>query len=311
MSRLYNITAFPNILNPNQQIKKAYSWTNLCRFLGADRKPVDKLKQGSWAPATFNGRRCAENVVSLSCMVLDIDHKHTMYGVGATMMLKRYKCYMHSSISHNRRIEDRFRLVFPLDRDAAGEDWMYYHLAMRTWWQQIFHDQEFDTSASDASRIYFVGYRTEHWEDFQQDGKMIDWHNRAIDEKKKFIAEQKRLEAERAKRIEEIKRREAALGKNRSYSDMRKYKYEQLAEDPTERLRFAKFLGCTIKDGVAGDRAIGWTCPQCHKNDCTFFFVDPIRKDNNQSSSLAYCMHRKSCNFRKSLGYLAELNGYL
>ena len=174
-----------------------------------------------------------------------------------------------------------------------------------------FLDENFDKSAKDASRAYFVGYRTEHWEEDHFDGKILDWRNMALDAKKEYIAERKKAEADREQRLEELRKKDQQLGKNRSYSDNRKMKYQQLSECPIERRKLAVFLGSTMKHGDAGERAIGWNCPQCNRNDCTFFFINPIRKDNNQDSSLAYCMHRSSCGFRKSLGYLAEYNGYL
>ena len=311
MSRLYNITAFPSILNPHNQIRRSYSWTNLCRFLGADRKPVEKIKQGCWSPAIFSGKRASENVERISCIVVDIDHVHTFYGVGAKMMISKTKAYMHASTNHNRSVEDRFRLVLPMAEDAPAEEWKYYHRALKKWWKMEFLDENFDKSAKDASRAYFVGYRTEHWEEDHFDGKILDWRNMALDAKKEYIAERKKAEADREQRLEEIRKKDQQLGKNRSYSDHRKMKYQQLSECPIERRKLAVFLGATMKHGDAGERAIGWNCPQCHRNDCTFFFIDPIRKDNNRDSSLAYCMHRSSCGFRKSLGYLAEYNGYL
>ena len=311
MSRLYNITAFPNILNPYKQFKRCYSWTNLCRFLGADRKPVEKLQQGCWSPAVFDGKRAAENVVSLSCIVIDIDHDVEFYSVGAVMILHRMQAYTHTSVSHNPFNEDRFRLVMPLSENAPSEEWRYYHMAVKKWWDMIFRGPKFDESAKDASRAYFVGYRTKWYKENHFDGKILDWKGRAQDAKRDYLAERRRIEAEREQRLEELRKKEQQLGQNRSYTDNRRMKYQQLSECPIERRKLAVFLGSTMKHGDAGERATGWTCPQCNRNDCTFFFIDPIRKDNNQSSSLAYCMHRSSCGFRKSLGYLAEINGYL
>ena len=311
MSRLYNITAFPSILNPYKQIKLSYSWTNLCRFLGADRKPVEKLKQGCWSPAVFNGKRAAENVVSLSCIVIDIDHDVLFFSASVAMALHKIQAYIHTSVSHNPWTEDRFRLVIPLAEDAPAEDWRYYHMAVKKHWDMIFRGPKFDESAKDASRAYFVGYRTEYYKETHIEGKILDWAGMAQDAKTEYLTERRRIEAEREQRLEDLRKKEQQLGKNRSYSDNRRMKYQQLSECPIERRKLAVFLGSTMKHGDAGERATGWMCPQCHRNDCTFFFIDPIRKDNNQSSSLAYCMHRSSCGFRKSLGYLAEINGYL
>ena len=262
MSRLYNITAFPSILNPHKQIRRSYSWTNPCRFLGADRKPVEKLKQGCWSPAVFDGKRAAENVVSLSCIVIDIDHDVLFFSASVAMDLHKIQAYIHTSVSHNPWTEDRFRLVIPLAEDAPADEWRFYHMAIKKHWDMIFRGPKFDESAKDASRAYFVGYRTQYYKETHIEGKILDWSGMAQDAKRDYLIA-------------------GAL---------------QIS---------------TLKHGDAGERATGWMCPQCNRNDCTFFFIDPVRKDNNQSSSLAYCMHRSSCGFRKSLGYLAEINGYL
>ena len=311
MSRLYNITAFPNILQPNRQIKKCYSWTNLCRFLGAERKPVEKQKQGCWSPATFDGKRAVENVQSLSCLVVDIDHKIKFGSVAAMCLIHRMQSYLHSSVSHNPYKEDRFRLVLPLAEDAPKEEWIYYHRALKKWWHMVFRDDGFDESAKDSSRAYYVGYRTEYWCENSFPGKILDWRGMAQDAKRAHIAERKRIEAEREQRLIEMRRRDKQLGQNRSYSDKRKIMYDKLHNDADERMKFARFLVATIKDGDAGARAIGWNCPQCGKNDCTYFFIDPVRRDNNLFAPLSYCMHRNNCGYKRSLGYLAEINGYL
>ena len=304
--RIYSITAFPNIRQPDRQIKLAYSWTNLCRFLGKERQPVAKIKQGAWSPASFVGKRSNENVTKLSCLVLDIDDSITTGQAGANLMVRGIKSYIHTSVSHDM-YHDRFRIVLPLADDVPGEQWTFYFRALRTWFNEVFQKMDnarFDESAKDAARAYYVGYHTEHFYESHTEGKILDWANRARDEESKFKIEMEQRRKEQEERLRRAEQNRKKLGNNVSFSDKRRYMYDVLRNDAGARREFALWLGATIKGGKSGERAVLWSCPQCAKNDCTFFYVDPTRYPS------AYCNHRKNCNWKESVGYLAEINGY-
>ena len=154
--RIYSITAFPNIRQPDRQIKLAYSWTNLCRFLGKQREPVAKIKQGAWSPASFQGKRANDNVTKLSCLVLDIDDSITIGQAGANLMVRGVKSYIHTSVSHTHE-NNRFRIVLPLANDIPAHEHTFYYRALRTWFAEVFGDNAvFDESAKDAARFYEV-----------------------------------------------------------------------------------------------------------------------------------------------------------
>jgi len=304
--RLHTITAFPNIRQPDRQIKLAYSWTNLCRFLGQNRKPVEKIKQGAWSPASFVGKRSNENVTKLSCLVLDIDDSITTGQAGSNLMIRGIKSYIHTSVSHDMN-NDRFRIVLPLANDVPGEQWTFYFRALRTWFNEVFGFVEnavFDESAKDAARAYYVGYHTDHFWETHTEGNVLDWENRARDEESKFKIEMEQRRKEQEERLRRAEQNRKKLGNNVSFSDKRRYMYDVLRNDAGARREFALWLGSTIKGGKAGERAVLWSCPQCAKNDCTFFYIDPTRYPS------AYCNHRKNCNWKESVGYLAEINGY-
>jgi hypothetical protein len=301
---IYNITAFPNIRQPDRQIKLAYSWTNLCRFLGAYRKPVIKIKQGAWSPASFEGKRSNENVTKLSCLVLDIDDSIDTYTAGANLMVRGVKSYIHTSVSHNYR-NQRFRIVLPLADNVRFDQWVYYHLALKTWFAEVFgEDARFDESTKDAARAYYVGYHTEEFWENHIDGKILDWEGRAQDEEYKYQKELQRRKEEQEEKMKRAEQLRKKLGNNVSFSDKRKYMYKVLRNDEGARRLFARWLGATIKGGKHGERAILWSCPRCGKNDCTYFYLDPTRYPS------AYCNHRNNCNWKESVGYLAEINGY-
>jgi len=310
--RIYNITAFPNIRQPDRQIKLAYSWTNLCRFLGKEREPVAKIKQGAWSPASFEGKRANENVTKLSCMVLDIDDSITLGQAGANLMVRGVKSYIHTSVSHTHD-NDRFRIVLPLAENVSAVEWTFYYRAMKTWFAEVFGDDAaFDESAKDAARAYYVGYHTRDWWDVSNKGKILDWKSRAQDEKVKYNIEMERRRKEQEERLRRAEANRKKLGNNVSHSDRRRYMYEMLRNDPGARRTFALWLGATIKSAgfdkrtgkIIGERAVLWSCPRCGKTDCTFFYIDPTRYPS------AYCNHRNNCNWKESLGYLAEINGY-
>ena len=303
--RIYTITAFPNIRQPDRQIKLAYSWTNLCRFLGKQRQPVAKILQGAWSPASFDGKRLNDNVTKLSCLVLDIDDSITLGQAGANLMIRGVKSYIHTSVSHSSD-NHRFRIVLPLADDVPADQWTFYYRALRTWFNEVygFANATFDESAKDAARAYYVGYHTRDWWETSTEGKVLDWENRARDEQVKYNIEMDRRRKEQEERLRRAEQNRKKLGNNVSFSDKRRYMYDVLRNDPTARRTFASWLGATIKGGKSGERAVLWSCPRCAKTDCTFFYIDPTRYPS------AYCNHRNNCNWKESVGYLAEINGY-
>ena len=312
--RLYNITAFPNIRQPDRQIKLAYSWTNLCRFLGKQRQPVAKIKQGDWSPASFVGKRSNENVTKLSCLVLDIDDSITLGQAGCNFMVRGVQSYIHTSVSQNMD-HDRFRIVLPLADDVPAHEWTFYFRALRTWFNEVFgfvDNAVFDESAKDAARAYYVGYHTEHFCENHTQGKVLDWKGRAQDEEAKYKIEMERRRKEQEERLRRAEQNRKKLGKNVSQSDKRRHMYTVLRNDEAARRTFALWLGATIKSAgfdkrsgkIIGERAVRWNCPRCRLDDCTYFYIDPTRYPS------AYCNHKKTCNWKDSVGYLAEINGY-
>ena len=219
-------------------------------------------------------------------------------------MVRGVKSYIHTSVSHTHD-NHRFRIVLPLGNDIHVDQYTYYYRALRTWFAEVFGDEAvFDESAKDAARAYYVGYHTRDWWEVSNKGKILDWEGRAQDEEVKYKIELERRRKEQEERLRRAEENRKKLGKNVSHSDKRRYMYEMLRNDSTARRTFALWLGATIKGGKSGERAVLWSCPRCGKNDCTYFYIDPTRYPS------AYCNHRESCNWKESVGYLAEINGY-
>ena len=303
--RLYNITGFRNVYNKNDQIKLCYSWENLCRFVGHEREPVEKIKGGLWSPASFNGSRCDQNVTAISCMVLDIDGGLDIGTAIAHLFVSNTKSYLHSSISHKHNGTHKYRVILPLAQDARPDEWLYYHKALGNWWIDLCKKEEsFDPKTKDSSRMYFVGYNTEDWREHHTKGKIINWKRRAQDEKRLHLAEMKKRKIEQERRLAETKRRDKFVGNKGSYSDKRRKMYELLRNDSMERESFARFMGAVVTGEGDTKRATRFSCPQCAKDDATFFYIDPTRYPS------AYCNHRTSCGWKEGVAYLAEINGY-
>ena len=297
--RTFTITAFRNIYNKNDQTRLCYSWDTLCKFIGKKREPTDKLKQASWSPAIFEGERSNQNAQKLSCLVVDVDDHVLLYTCAVWMQLSQTQCFIHTSVSHTID-QNKYRVILPLAEDAPADEWRHYHAALKTWWTGMFKDAPFDLSTKDAARLYFVAYHTEHYQEQKHSGKILDWKNRAQDERVKYEEELRRRQQEQQERLRRAEEHKRTYDKAQSHSDKRKYMYTLLRNSEAERLKFARFLGCSD----TGDRAVKWRCPGCGQDDATFFYYDPTRYPS------AYCNHRNSCNWKESVGYLAELNGY-
>lgn len=323
---MYNVTLFRHVWEPNNMVPKKYSFEELYNFLTHERRPVKKKDQVAWCPAVFKAgtSKNNENCTHVTMMVIDVDGGYKFDDVFITLQKLRVRFMMHTSFSCGPEY-DRFRVVMPLQSPVPADDWRFYHQGMVDWWNDFVHNswvipanrhktdkdglKYVDTKAHDCSRGYFAGYRTENWKSalYMDDDGIPEWdkyaqwkkraHYREMDQKKKEAEEnRKKLEAFN-KTLE---------GKRSSYSDMRKYVYEMLRTQTDWRAILAGKLGAKIVRSVSGDRAERWSCPQCQKNDATYFFIDAI---TNISS--AKCGHLKSCGWSGSLGYLAEITGNL
>lgn len=114
-----------------------------------------------WTPAIFSGdRRKAEEVVELSCLVLDFDDGATPDEI--LPLWKGVAGVVHTSWSHGppyARDYPKWRLVMPLEQPVPAEAWG------RVWqWAADRVGQRCDVKCKDAGRIYYVpAVRSERW----------------------------------------------------------------------------------------------------------------------------------------------------
>ena len=328
---MYKITLFRDVCKPSDMIEKEYSFETIYKFLIKERAATTKKKQVAWCPATFQkgSKRSNHNCLEVSLMVIDIDGLWPYVYCKRTFDKMRLQYCMHTSFSHKSG-KDKYRVIFPLKSPVPAAEWQYYHKGMCNWWDETIHypnnvyyhnklrdsrtdlrtqQEELDRGAHDPCRAYFAGGYPNPYKchDIRMDGTWVDWDSWA--EKAKIQEEakrdKKRIEAEEAK-----KRMQAHLkhleGKRVSSSDKRRYYYEMLKTQRSWRQTLAQKMGAAIVPSPHGDRAEKWICPQCQRDDATYFYIDPI-----QNISSARCGHMNSCGWSNSVGYLAEITGNL
>lgn len=324
---MYNVTLIKDVRKPRDLVHRTYSFENLYKFLIKDRPLVPKINQVAWSPCIFipGTKRANKYAIELSLMVLDIDAYYSYTDIKYVLDDNNLRYIMHMTSSATEEV-DKFRVVLPMDRPIPAEEWRFHYEGMLDWFRDniqlpiaakmgTLHDgrdvASIDTCTIDPARAYFAGYRTK-WFDacLKNEGQIVDWDQYAQRARLRIetLAEKKRLEA-----IERQKKAEAHLknleGRQPSYSDRRKYVYDMLKTQRDWRERLAQRLNCTIIRTANGDRAEGFVCPQCHRQDATYFYMNPY-----YNSTYARCGHLKSCNpvaFRAPLGYLAEITGNL
>ena len=96
-----------------------------------------------------------------------------------------------------------------LRNDIPAHEHTFYYRALRTWFAEVFGaDAVFDESAKDAARAYYVGYHTREWWEVSNEGKILDWENRARDEEVK-VQDRARAQTQRARGETETSRTES------------------------------------------------------------------------------------------------------
>mgnify|MGYP001192627653 FL=1 len=322
----YKITVYPQVLEPWSGHEYTITLQGLTSFLTKKRAKVDKKKMVAWTPSIFTDTyRKSENCKAVFLMVFDVDNQGltksakerqtTYYGtetdntfeqVHATLKVMGLTHIMHTSYS-STKTHNKFRVIMPLEKPVDPSKWTNVYKAGVEWFKDLFWDDIIDSSTCDSARAYFTAYHTDSFMSAYFEGDLVDFEAKGDARAEKIRIEREKA---RAKNEAELKRREAhnktLKGKDRAYSDHRKYMYALLNFDYNARCSLASKLGCKIR----GNRAEGFTCPACRRSDATFFYVEPY-----VASSL-FCGHVKSCGDKVkprsfSAGYVAEFWGLL
>lgn len=301
---MYNITALRRIYETNNPYHLQYSFTQLANFLKIPRKGIKTDKKctiPAWSPALFDGNGTRnENVLQVSCMVFDIDDglQFEEHHVFHSFQYIAYTSPSHSVLNH------RWRLVIPLDEPIPAKYWGAVWESMI----QVFEKKTnslynggkvLDKSCKDARRFYFLGKENKQFEYYINETGLTFWVNQEQIIKKQKEQQRKREEflKEQRKRLIQLENR--PIRNRDSTQEMRM----NLNLKSDYRRILAERLGAKITGG-SNPRAVGWECPQCHRNDCTFFYIYP---ENNKLS--AFCNHRNSCGMVLSLFELGRIRG--
>ena len=296
ISTMYKITATERLDNPYMNyMELEYSFEQLARFLTIPRKGKKKHLP-AFSPAIFSGRLDSESVISISCMVFDIDdgvqfEDHNVF--------KDFQYIAYTSPSHTL-LNHKWRLVIPLDTPIPKEYWEYVWDDMIAWGSKKLNiGMSFDKTCKDPRRFYYLGRSTRDFEYHVNSSGLLYWVNidEIMERKARREAAQKKALEEQQQRLKQMANKPA---RNRDiYQELRM----NLGVNKQYRMVLANRIGARITSG-SNPRAVGWDCPLCNRNDCTFFYLDPI------SNKLgAFCNHQNSCGMSMSLFELGRIKG--
>ena len=236
---------------------------------------TDKLMLPSWSPAIFTSADAtlAVDVVSVSCLVLDLDEQ-----VKLPTGLPWDDCFQiwHSTWSHTPELP-RLRIVIPLLHPAPGEIWSAaWHWAAR-------FVPTTDRNCKNANRAYILPARpSTGCESFTKvkPGPLFDLLGALPSPQKK-----RRVPALRQSVLKVPPRLRGGAIRRR------------LARDPITRQRAAHALGAKVAGCDGKTRAEKIICPACGRRSA-WFWVAPERQTR------AHCHHENSCGWSGSLDEL-------
>lgn len=137
------ISSFVNEKDNAPKVHEA-AWSELC-----DEAITSAHKAGvlCWSPATFNGPRSKKNVVSVACLVFDLDSELT------PLLIERLSKFNY--IVHSTFTPGRWRVILQTSRPHNPHE----HKPL---WQAVARhlDAPFDKACTDESRLYY--WATKH-----------------------------------------------------------------------------------------------------------------------------------------------------
>jgi len=143
------LTTFKHVRDNNPQ-QTTLSWSELSQVLTEHERRREK-DGPLWSPTLYQdgATRGKENVVLISCLVLDFDD-----GISPEKLQpawERWEYVIHSTFSHSPE-RPKFRAVFPLSSPVPGEEWpnIYRRLAA------ALGGGHADLVCKDCSRIYYL-----------------------------------------------------------------------------------------------------------------------------------------------------------
>lgn len=294
------ITALENIRKTNNPYTADYNFTDLARFITYRRRKAEKKNLPCWSPAEFDGEGVkSQHVKHVTCAVYDID-EGTKFD--DHILFKEYQYIAHTSYSHTVK-NNKWRLIIPLAQPVEKKLWPYAWKQLNALFKKI-TSAAADAACKDARRFYYLPCENQVWDCYiNNEGKTIN-----IDIKK--CNEQYKKDLEKQKRhIEKQKKRAQNIANLPHYMiDVKEEISLKLAYDTQYRLEFANKIG-GINTYTNPQRIEKWICPECGRNDATYYYVNPLG-----NSTWARCGHldtHKDGTGRWTLYQLGKLKGVI
>ena len=259
------------------------TWGGLVRGLTRFREVPSKAQIPGWMPVRFSSpHRCKDNVVEVSCLVLDIDDGSDIEAVSD--LFEPWPHIVHTSYS-SKPDHHKGRVVLPLAAPCPA------HLFPRLWeWGQRRLGGSVDEQTKDASRYFYLpalgpgGHNVAHVND--EPDRLLDL--RPYTELPETRQEEAAKEADRKRREYEERRQRGEIPAGRARGD-------ELKHDPGARAA----LGLALGGRVTGGYVKGVPCPACGRRS-VWWLVEAAEKYSAQ------CAHESSCRW---WGWLDVLEG--
>jgi predicted RNA-binding Zn-ribbon protein involved in translation (DUF1610 family) len=262
----FSISLFPNALSKTPKSLEL-SLDQLARSLTRFRlypNLTDKKMLPAWSPARFQSgtTRSAQNVIDLSCLVLDLDTPPFRPEPWASYWYIRHSTWSHTE-AHPRQ-----RLILPLAKPLPAAKWP----VAWAWAQQ--QEPSLDAHCRDAGRLYFCPALADpnqpHFAEVHP-GVLLEL---VLSDPPPPPQPRRRLRV--------------------PFSERQRVLEQRLRLDPYTREQFAMGLGALVLGEGSGRRAAKLVCPQCGRAS-VWFPIAPLR------SGKAWCNHKNSCGWSGNL----------
>lgn len=274
----------------NRPTQHLLTWQDLVAIFTtwrlAKRTDKENGRLPAWSPTEYakGATRGKDNVLSVSCLVLDYDDGTTIEAVLDRWL--HWPCFLHTSWSHTPD-HHKARLIVPLEVHVPVEDWPL------VWAWAYGRDDRIDRACSDPSRLYYLPCL---WgEDHPHKAMVYDEPSLLLHPDVEDLRAQHEKKEQRPDGWGGLKRKvRRARAPSLDRRVVRQYR-DLLKVDPAARTALASAVGGRIK----GDRAVDMTCPDCGRVSVWFPLLPSV-----DATPQAMCNHRNSCGWT---GWLDEL----